>query len=212
MKTPFADISQRTLPVLPVIAVEVADDIVPIADSLAAGGIHALEITLRTAAGLDAIRLAKQRFPDAVVCAGTVTNVDQLHAAMDAGAEFVVTPGISDALVTAAIDSDIPLLPGIASPSELMLGLDAGLRHFKLFPAQVVGGIAMLKSLQGPFPGASFCPTGGLNADNYQDFLALPNVFCVGGSWMVVKKHGEFQGPASTTAAQAVAAALKGSL
>ena len=208
MKTPFADISERTLPVLPVIQVQKPDDIVPIAEALALGGIHALEITLRTEAGLDAIRIAKERFPDAVVCAGTVTNADQLHAAQDAGAEFVVTPGISEAIVTAAIDNDIPLLPGIASPSELMLGLDAGLRHFKLFPAQVVGGVAMLKSLHGPFADVRFCPTGGLNADNYLEFLALPNVFCVGGSWMVVQKHGEFQAQASTAAAQMIAAAL----
>ncbi|MBT8422690.1 MAG: bifunctional 4-hydroxy-2-oxoglutarate aldolase/2-dehydro-3-deoxy-phosphogluconate aldolase [Gammaproteobacteria bacterium] len=211
MNTPFADISDRTLPVLPVIQVARADEIVPIAEALAEGGINALEITLRTDAGLDAIRLARQRFPDAVVCAGTVTNTEQLRAAMDAGAEFVVTPGITEALVKAAVDHNIPLLPGIATPSELMLGLDAGLRHFKLFPAQVVGGMAMLKSLAGPFPDVQFCPTGGLNADNYRDFLALPNVFCVGGSWMVVKANGEFQAEASAKAARAVAADLGGS-
>lgn len=208
MKTPFADISKRTLPVLPVIQVERADDILPIAEALAAGGINALEITLRTDAGLDAIRLAKQHFPDALVCAGTVTSVDKLHAAMDAGAEFAVTPGITEALLTAAVDNDLPLLPGIATPSELMLGFAAGLRHFKLFPAQVVGGVAMLKSLHGPFPDARFCPTGGLSADNFAEFLALPNVFCVGGSWMLHKNRSGFDAQASSDAARAVRAQL----
>jgi 2-dehydro-3-deoxyphosphogluconate aldolase/(4S)-4-hydroxy-2-oxoglutarate aldolase len=208
MNTLFASLPERTLPVLPVIQVEQPEEIIPIAEALAEGGMHALEITLRTDAGLDAIRLAKQHFPDAIVCAGTVTNVDQLLAAADAGAEFVVTPGISAALVTAAQKNSIPLLPGIATPSELMLGLEAGLGYFKLFPAKVVGGMSMLKALQGPFPDAWFCPTGGLGADTYLNYLELPNVFCVGGSWMLVKEQGVFKAEASTQAAHAIAQAV----
>lgn len=208
MNNPFASLAERTLPVLPVIQVNQAEEIIPIAEALGEGGIAGLEITLRTAAGLDAIRLAKQRFPAAVVCAGTVTNTDQLLAAADAGAEFVVTPGITDALLAAAAQHSIPVLPGVATPSELMLGLDAGLSYFKLFPATVVGGIGMLKALHGPFPNARFCPTGGLTADSYTDYLALPNVFCVGGSWMIVKENGVFQAAESTRAAADVARSL----
>ena len=208
MNAPFDTLAERTLPVLPVIQVERPEDIVPIAEALAEGGVGALEITLRTPAGLDAIRLAKQSFPDSVVCAGTVTTAEQLLAAADAGAEFAVTPGISQSLLDAARRHSIAVLPGIATPSELMLGLDAGLSHFKLFPATVVGGLGMLKALAGPFPGARFCPTGGLSAENYLDYLALPNVFCVGGSWMLVKQQGAFDAAGSTETARAIARSL----
>jgi len=204
----FFSLVKRTVPVLPVIQVERADDIIELSEALVDGGITALEITLRTAAGLEAIRLARKHFPEAVVCAGTVTSAAQLHEAVDAGAECVVTPGISEALVTAAVDSDTPLLPGIATPSELMLGLEAGLQHFKLFPAEIVGGIGMLKALGGPFPTVKFCPTGGLNAARYQEYLALPNVFCGGGSWMIVKERGKFRPDATTKAAQLIAQCL----
>lgn len=208
MNERLLDLSQRTLPVLPVIKVDRAEDILPIGKALRAGGLNAMEITLRTPAGLDAIVLARKHFPDAVICAGTVTNTEQLRAAHAAGAEFAVTPGITEKLLSAADADNIVLLPGVASASELMLGLEAGLRCFKLFPAQVVGGIGMLKALHGPFPDARFCPTGGLNGDNYRDFLALPNVFCVGGSWMLQSTEGRFAAEASQHAAAQIAAAL----
>jgi 2-dehydro-3-deoxyphosphogluconate aldolase/(4S)-4-hydroxy-2-oxoglutarate aldolase len=208
MQETIARLAERTLPILPVIQVDHAVEIIPIAEALAEGGIRGLEITLRTPAGLEAIRLAKQRLPNAVICAGTVTSANQLHAAIDAGAEFAVTPGISESLVDAACSLGIDLLPGVATPTELMTGLNRGLRYFKLFPAAVVGGIAMLKALNGPFPQVKFCPTGGLNADNFTDYLALPNVFSVGGSWMIVRSGGVLQREQSIAAARAIARAL----
>jgi len=205
MQENIANIVNRTLPVLPVIQVDKAEDILPIGEALIAGGINALEITLRTPAGLDAIKLAKKSLPDAIVCAGTVTNNEQLSRAVDAGAEFIVTPGMTEKLLSEAVKRKIELLPGIATPSELMLARDSGLTHVKLFPAAVVGGMAMLKAMGGPFPDVHFCPTGGLNAENFKDFLSLPNVFCVGGSWMVVSNEGRFDSQATTSAARAVA-------
>lgn len=209
MQETIATLANRTTPVLPVIQVDQADDIIPIAEALAEGGIRALEITLRTDAGLEAIKLARKKLPDAIICAGTVTNVDQLERATDAGAEFIVTPGISESLVDAASKLGVDLLPGVATPSELIIGLDAGLRYFKLFPAAVVGGIAMLKALSGPFPDIKICPTGGLNAENFLDYLQLENVFCVGGSWMIVKSNGHFQPEASTNAALNITQVIK---
>lgn len=208
MQENIANIVNRTLPVLPVIQVDKAEDILPIGEALIAGGINALEITLRTSAGLDAIKLAKKSLPEAIVCAGTVTNSEQLSQAVDAGAEFIVTPGITEKLLAEAVSKKIELIPGIASPSELMLGRQFGLTHFKLFPAAVVGGMAMLKAMGGPFPDVRFCPTGGLNAENFIDYLSLPNVFCVGGSWMVVSSNGKFDGQATTQAARAIAEKL----
>lgn len=208
MQKKVANINERTLPVLPVIQVGRAEDIVPIAEALAEGGIHALEITLRTAAGLEAIKLAKREFPDAIICAGTVISAEQMQQVADAGAEFIVTPGITEPLLTAAQLLEVDLLPGIATPSELMLGLDAGLQYFKLFPAAVVGGLSMLKAMYGPFPDVKLCPTGGLNADNFLDYLQLPNVFCIGGSWMIKKNQGELDRAASSAAASHIAQLL----
>ncbi len=208
MQEKISSLVSRTLPVLPVVQVQKAEEILPVGEALAAGGIHALEITLRTEAGLEAIALAKKALPDAVVCAGTVINSEQLKAAADAGAEFIVTPGISRQLLETSAQIGIELLPGIATPSELMLGREYGLTRFKLFPASIVGGIGMLKAMSGPFPDVQFCPTGGLGADNFQDYLSLPNVFCVGGSWMVVRGEAGFDATASTQAARNVAAQL----
>lgn len=196
----FDTISRLAVPVLPVIKVDEVDQIIPIAETLLEGGINALEITLRTPAGLPAIELAKKRFPDALVSAGTVTTVDQLARVQDVGVDFVITPGLTPKLLEAAVKLDANLLPGIATPSDLMTGLEYGLKRFKLFPAAVVGGIGMLKALGGPFPDIELCPTGGLNADNFRDYLSLDNVFCVGGSWMLISENGKFSIDASAAA------------
>ena len=196
----FDTISRLAVPVLPVIKVDEVDEIIPIAETLLEGGINALEITLRTSAGLPAIELAKKRFPEALVSAATVTSVDQLTRVQDAGVDFVITPGITPKLLEAAAKLNANLLPGIASPSELMTGLEFGLNRFKLFPAAVVGGVGMLKGLGGPFPDIELCPTGGLNAGNFRDYLSLDNVFCIGGSWMLISENGKFSVEASAAA------------
>lgn len=206
----ISDLATRTTPVLPVIQVDKPEEILPIAEALAEGGIHGLEITLRTEAGLGAIELAAKEISDAIVCAGTVTSADQLKKVADAGAEFVVTPGLTESLLKAADELSIELLPGIATPSELMLGLEVGLTHFKLFPAAIVGGIPMIRAMAGPFPQVKFCPTGGIKSNDFLDYLAEPNVFCVGGTWMIVKSDGVFQSTASGAAARAVSEALTG--
>lgn len=171
--------------VLPVITVRDIDSTVRLAQALARGGMKAVEITLRTPAALDSIGAVKAAVPAMLIAAGTVTNPGLLHKAAAAGADFCVSPGLTPALLHAASENGIRLLPGVASASEVMLGMDHGLKLFKLFPAVAVGGINLLKSLAGPFPDVQFCPTGGLNAANFRDFLALPNVICCGGSWMV---------------------------
>lgn len=148
----------------------------------------------------------RSALPDMAVAAGTVTNPRELHSAIAAGCDFYVSPGVTDRLLAAAREAEATLVPGVATASEIMLGIDYGLDCFKLFPAVPVGGIAMLKALAGPFPRIQFCPTGGLNPDNFRDFLALPNVVCCGGSWMVspeLVRRGEWD-----TIAQLAAAAM----
>jgi len=152
--------------------------------ALQRGGITAVEITLRTPVALDAIRLTKQQLPTLVVSAGTVTTAAEMQLVKEAGADFAVSPGMTDQLVRAALDLDLPFLPGLATPSEVMRGLEMGIEIFKLFPATVVGGIDLLKAISGPLPGVRFCPTGGLSLANMGAFLALKNVLCVGGSWL----------------------------
>lgn len=171
--------------VLPVMTVRDIDATVQLAQALARGGMRAVEITLRTPAALECLGAVKAAVPDMLVAAGTVTNAELLDKATVAGADFCVSPGLTPALMRASIENSICLLPGVATASEVMLGLEHGLTLFKLFPAVAVGGIELLKSLAGPFPDVRFCPTGGLNAANFQEFLALPNVICCGGSWMV---------------------------
>ena len=171
--------------VLPVITALDVESTVKLAQALDRGGMKAVEITLRTPAALDSMRAVKSAVPDMLVAAGTVTNPTSLEKAAETGADFFVSPGLTPALLSASIEMDLRLLPGVASASEVMLGMDQGLDLFKLFPAVAVGGITLLKSFAGPFPGVRFCPTGGLGPDNYTDFLALPNVVCCGGSWMV---------------------------
>ncbi|MDP2713305.1 bifunctional 4-hydroxy-2-oxoglutarate aldolase/2-dehydro-3-deoxy-phosphogluconate aldolase [Rheinheimera sp.] len=172
-------------PVVPVIVIKDLADAVPMAKALLAGGIRVLEVTLRTPVALDAIRLLAQEVPDAIVGAGTVTTAAQLQQVVDAGAKFAISPGLTRELLQAGKDAAIPLIPGIASISELMEGTGLGYTHFKFFPAEAAGGVKTLKSIHGPFADIRFCPTGGINESNFRDYLALPNVKCVGGSWIV---------------------------
>lgn len=171
----------KLAPVVPVLIIEDEAQAAPLARALVAGGLHALEVTLRTPAALDCIRRIAGEVEGAVVGAGTVTTASARQAVADAGARFAVSPGLIDG---EGVDGPTPLLPGIATATELMRGLRAGFTHFKLFPANVVGGPAALKAFASPFPQASFCPTGGVDAKTAPDYLALPNVICVGGSWV----------------------------
>lgn len=171
--------------VVPVITPVDIPSTVALADALAAGGMSCIEITLRADCALDAIRAVKTSVAGLRVAAGTITQPAAMEAALDAGADFLVSPGISVGLLQQAASMDAPLLPGVATASEVMLGLDHGMACFKLFPAHALGGLALLKSLGGPFPQVRFCPTGGLSAGNFRQYLAQPNVVCCGGSWMV---------------------------
>lgn len=172
-------------PVLPVLVIERLDDAVPLAHALVGAGLPVLEVTLRTDAALEAITRIAREVPDAVVGAGTVLDAAALAAVERAGAAFAIAPGATEALYDAAEASPLPFLPGIASASELMRGLERGHRRFKFFPAEALGGVAALRSLAGPFPQARFCPTGGIDAARAPAYLRLPNVATVGGSWMV---------------------------
>jgi len=172
-------------PVMPVMVIKNLEDAVPLAKALVAGGIKVLEITLRTPIALEAIRLISQEVKEAIVGAGTITTPEQLKAAEDAGAVFAISPGLTPALLRAAKEGNIALIPGISTLSELMVGMEAGLDHFKFFPAEAAGGIPMLKAIAGPIPQVTFCPTGGISPENYNAYLSLNNVACVGGSWLV---------------------------
>jgi len=176
----------RMAPVIPVLVVEDAAHAVPIAKALVAGGLPVLEVTMRTAAALDVIREMKQ-VEGAVVGAGTVLNPADLDAALEAGSEFIVSPGLTEPLGKAAVASGIPFLPGTANASDVMRGLDLGLTRFKFFPAAASGGIPALKAISAPFGMARFCPTGGITQETASDWLALDAVLCVGGSWLVPK-------------------------
>ncbi|MDO9162260.1 MAG: bifunctional 4-hydroxy-2-oxoglutarate aldolase/2-dehydro-3-deoxy-phosphogluconate aldolase [Methylococcaceae bacterium] len=174
----------NTSPVMPVMVIQNLDDAVPLAKALVAGGVRVLEITLRTPVALEAIRLISQEVKDAVVGVGTITTPEQLKAAEAAGAVFAISPGLTPTLLAAAKQSSIALIPGVATISELLLGMEYGLDHFKFFPAEAAGGIPMLKAIAGPIPQVTFCPTGGISPENYQAYLSLSNVACVGGSWL----------------------------
>ncbi len=176
----------RMAPVIPVLVVEDAAHAVPIAKALVAGGLPVLEVTMRTAAALDVVREMKQ-VEGAVVGAGTVLNPADLDAALEAGSEFIVSPGLTEPLGKAAVASGIPFLPGTANASDVMRGLDLGLTRFKFFPAAASGGIPALKAISAPFGMARFCPTGGITQETASDWLALDAVLCVGGSWLVPK-------------------------
>ncbi len=175
-----------TAPVIPVLVVDDPAEARPMAEALVAGGLRVLEVTLRTDAAIEVIK-RMNLVPGAIVGAGTVTNQKDLDAALSAGAEFIVSPGLTEPLGRAAIKSRVPFLPGIATAGELMAGLDMGLRHFKFFPAMANGGIPALKALIAPFGQCKFCPTGGITPETAPDWLALDNVLCVGGSWVAPK-------------------------
>lgn len=195
----------RLAPVIPVLVIEDAAHAVPIAQALVAGGLPVLEVTLRTAAALDVIKVMKQ-VPGAIVGAGTVLNPRDLDAALEAGAEFIVSPGLTKKLGKAAVKSGVPFLPGTANAGDIMLGLDLGLTRFKFFPAEASGGIAALKAIAAPFGMARFCPTGGITQATAPDWLALDAVLCIGGSWLVPKGAPD---PAAIEAAARAAAGLK---
>jgi len=174
-------------PVVPVVVVEDAADAVPLARALVAGGLPAIEVTLRTPAAVDAIRAIAREVPDAVVGAGTLITPGQVTEVVAAGARFLVSPGWTDALLEAMRASGVPFLPGVSTTSEVVALLERGVREMKFFPAEAAGGIPYLKALAAPLPQARFCPTGGIGPASAPQYLALPNVGCVGGSWMLPK-------------------------
>lgn len=178
------DTLMRSVPVIPVLVIEEVRHAEPIARALVDGGLTALEVTLRTSSALDVIRIMSQ-VEGAVVGAGTVLNERDLDAAMEAGATFIVSPGLTDPLTKAASARGVPFLPGVANAADIMRGLDHGLDRFKFFPAEAAGGIKALKALTGPFGQVRFCPTGGISEATAPDWLALKQVLCVGGSWVV---------------------------
>lgn len=173
----------RTAPVIPVLVLDGDQDWAGLAEALVGGGLPVLEVTLRTPAALDAIR-QMSKVPGAITGAGTVLNEAQLAQAIDAGAQFIVSPGLTNPLALAARDCGIPFLPGVATAADIMRGLDLGLDRFKFFPAEASGGIPALKALSGPFGNVRFCPTGGIRVDNARDWLAAEPVLCVGGTWL----------------------------
>lgn len=174
----------RTAPVIPVIVIDRVEYALPMAEALVAGGLNVLEVTLRTPAALAAMAMMKS-VPGAIVGAGTVLNPAMLDDALAAGAEFIVSPGLTEPLGRAAIARGVPFLPGIANAGDIMRGLDMGLSRFKFFPAMAAGGLPALKSLAAPFGDVRFCPTGGISLATAPEWLAHPSVLCVGGSWVV---------------------------
>ena len=173
----------RAGPVIPVLKVDDVEMAIPLAKALVEGGLPVLEVTLRTGNALEVIS-AMSEVKGAIVGVGTVTRADQFAQARQAGSRFAVTPGLTPALLEAAPQAGLPVLPGVMTPSELIEANEHGFELLKLFPAEVAGGVAMLKSLAGPFADIGFCPTGGVSPGNMADYLALPNVLCVGGSWL----------------------------
>lgn len=176
----------RTSAVIPVLVIDDAATAKPLAEALVAGGLKVLEVTMRTPAALDAIREMK-KVEGAIVGAGTVVNPDQFAQVMDAGAEFIVSPGLTERLGKVIVESGVPFLPGVANAGDIMRGYDLGLRHFKFFPAETSGGLKALKALAAPFYEAKFCPTGGISAATAPDWLGFDPVLCVGGSWVTPK-------------------------
>jgi len=178
----------RLSPVIPVLTVTRLEHAAPLAQALVHGGIRVLEVTLRTACALDAITEMRECAPGAIVGAGTLTRAEDFAAVQRAGAQFAVTPGLTPDLMFGAGETRLPLLPGVMTPTELIAARAAGFRACKLFPAQQAGGVGMLKALAGPFPDVVFCPTGGITRTNAAEFLAQPNVLCVGGSWLAPRE------------------------
>lgn len=171
-------------PVVPVLVIKDVEKAVPLAKALMAGGIKVLEVTLRTPSAIEVIKRIADEVPESLIGAGTVTNAQQLKAVTEAGAKFAISPGMTADLLKAGMEGEIPLIPGISSTSDLMKGKDAGYTHLKFFPAEASGGVKAIKAISGPFADFTFCPTGGIGPGNYNDYLALGNVKCVGGSWL----------------------------
>lgn len=207
----MTDLRERlaALTLLPVLTIHSEEQAVGLCGALSAGGINAVEITLRTPAALAAIAAVKQSLPELQVAAGTVLSVRDMEAVAAAGVDFAVSPGLSRKLHDAAQALSLPFLPGVSTASEVLAGLEYGLDCFKFFPASACGGPALLKAFVAPFHGVSFCPTGGINSNNVREYLSLPNVLCVGGSWMIDPDHLARQDWAAITAAtgQAVSGA-----
>ena len=183
--------------VMPVMVIDRIDDAVPLAQALVEGGIRVLEITLRTEAGLEAVKRIRQEVPGAIVGVGTISSPQLLEASIKAGAAFGVSPGTPPTLLKAIVASGLPFFPGVATMTEVMQVMEAGLTVMKFFPAVAAGGVKMLESFAGPFPQVEFCPTGGINAANAPDFFKLKNVVCVGGSWLTPKNliaNGDWAG------------------
>jgi 2-dehydro-3-deoxyphosphogluconate aldolase/(4S)-4-hydroxy-2-oxoglutarate aldolase len=172
-------------PIVPVLVINKVEEALPIAEALLAANVKVLEVTLRTPAALDVISTIAKELPEAIIGSGSVTNRQQLQQSYDAGAKFAISPGLTKDLLQAGNEGNIALIPGISSISELMDGADYGYDHLKFFPAEASGGVNAIKSIGGPFPDIRFCPTGGINLKNVRDYLALPNVVCCGGSWLV---------------------------
>ncbi len=196
-------------PVVPVVVLEDPLAAVPLARALVAGGLPAIEVTLRTEKALEAIERIAAEVPDAVVGAGTVTTADQARAAAKAGSRFLVSPGCTDRLRAAMTDTGLPFLAGVATASEALALAEHGVTAMKFFPAQAAGGVPYLKALGGPLPGIRFCPTGGITVQNAPDYLALPNVGCVGGTWLTPKDLIAAQDWAAVEALAKAAAALR---
>jgi 2-dehydro-3-deoxyphosphogluconate aldolase/(4S)-4-hydroxy-2-oxoglutarate aldolase len=171
-------------PVMPVLVIHKMEHAVPLAKALVAGGLKVLEVTLRTPIALDAVAAITKAVPEARVGVGTLTRPEQFFQAAEAGAEFAVSPGLTNVMINASAESGMPYLPGVFTPSEVMSARDIGFNYLKLFPAKQAGGPGMLEALAGPFPELNFCPTGGIDQANFRDYLALPNVASVGGYWM----------------------------
>lgn len=174
-------------PIVPVVVIENIKDAVPLAQSLVEGGIHIIEVTLRSSCALEAIELIAKNVPKMRVGAGTILNPTQLEQAQNRGAEFLISPGLTIKLLEHAKKKDMPLIPGVSSSSEVMQALELGYSALKFFPAEYCGGVKLLNAFNGPFKGVKFCPTGGISIDNMRSYLNLENVLCVGGSWLTPK-------------------------
>ncbi|GAA9191583.1 bifunctional 4-hydroxy-2-oxoglutarate aldolase/2-dehydro-3-deoxy-phosphogluconate aldolase [Helicobacter pylori] len=174
-------------PIVPVVVIENIKDAVPLAQSLVEGGIHIIEVTLRSSCALEAIELIAKNVPKMCVGVGTILNPTQLEQAQNRGAEFLISPGLTIKLLEYAKKKDMPLIPGVSSSSEVMQALELGYNALKFFPAEYCGGVKLLNAFNGPFKGVKFCPTGGISADNMHSYLNLENVLCVGGSWLTPK-------------------------
>lgn len=198
----------RAAGILPVVTVDSIDQARKLADALLAGGLRAIELTLRTPVAIDALAALKKALPDIVIGAGTVLTADQIKQSTDAGADFLVTPGTPPALADALAQAPIPAVPGAATPTELLSLMARGFRVCKLFPATAVGGLAMLKGLAGPLAELKLCPTGGIGEHDAADYLAQPNVVCIGGSWMLAKEWLAAGDYAKVTESSARAAAI----